>query len=72
MSNPFVSIGRHAHFSLYFDLECILTKVEAHLVKSQEWQTYYTVIPVNIGDIKICVAGDMSQAHWHMRAMGDG
>ena len=54
------------------DLECILAKVEAHSVKSQEWQTYYTVIPVNIGNIKICVAGDMSQVRWYMCAMGDG
>jgi len=54
------------------DPECILAKIEAHSVKSQEWQTYYTVILVNIGDIKICVVGDMSQAHWYMHAVGDG
>jgi len=54
------------------NLECILAKVETHSVKSQEWQTDYTVILVNIGNIKICVVGDVPQVHWYMCAMDDG
>ena len=45
------------------DFEYILTEVEVYSVVPQEQQTEDTVVPVNIGDIKVRVMGDIADAH---------
>ena len=51
------------------DFEYILTEVEVYSVVPQEQQTKDAVVPVDIGDIKVRVVGDIADAHWCMRAM---
>ena len=53
------------------DFEYILTKVKVYSVVPQERQTEDAVVPVDIGDIKVCVAGDVADAHWCMCAVSN-
>ncbi|KIM53473.1 hypothetical protein SCLCIDRAFT_31882 [Scleroderma citrinum Foug A] len=47
------------------DFEYILTEVEVYSVVPQERQTKDAVVPVNIGDIEVHVAGDVADVHCH-------
>ena len=51
------------------DFEYILTEVEVYSVVPQEWQTEDAVVPVDIGDIEVCVMGDVADVHCHVPNM---